>query len=132
MPKDTVIVRCLLCDKHHAQEQLGQGRGLFQFTAHRSHVPSLWEVRKELRLGTRRQELKQKPFRDVTSWLFYSVYYATQDHKHRGGASHSELGPSYISCHSRQLSTDLRVESLLGLFSQLKFPLPRYIEVCVK
>lgn len=59
------------------------------------------------------------PF-DLLSWLFYT----TQDDLPRASIRHSELGPSASIINQDKSPTGLPQGSLMGAFSQLRFPLP--------
>lgn len=56
---------------------------------------------KEAKAGTCRQELKQRPQRNVAYWfslcsLFNLLSYMTEDHLPRGGITHCGLGPPLL------------------------------------
>ena len=83
------------CTKHHAQEASWGGKDLFslyfQTAVHHQRKSGL-----ELKQA-RKQELMQRPWRDVTYWfaspgLLSLLSYNTQDYQPRDGPTHN--GPS--------------------------------------
>jgi hypothetical protein len=89
------VLGFLFLHKHHDQEASWGGKGLFSLHFH----DSVHHQRKsglELK-QVRKQELMQRPWRDVTYWLaspgLISLFsYRTQDYQPRDGTTHK--GPS--------------------------------------
>jgi hypothetical protein len=81
--------------KHHDQEPRWGGKGLFSL---HFHIAVHHQRKSGLQLKqVRKQELMQRPWRDVTYWLaslglLTLLSYRTQDHQSRDGTSHK--GPS--------------------------------------
>jgi hypothetical protein len=82
--------------------------------------------RNSLRAGTCRQELMQRPWRDVTYWLaspglLSLLSYRTQDYQPRGGTTNNGLGralPSLITNWENALQLHLRgISSTYAPFS---------------
>jgi hypothetical protein len=75
------------CTKQHDQEASWEGKGLFSL---HFHITKGSQDRNSDRTGTRRQELMQRPWRDVTYWLaspglLSLLSYRTQNYKPRDG-----------------------------------------------
>jgi hypothetical protein len=93
---DTVLVRVLFLHKHHDQEASRGGKGLFSLHFHTA-VHHQRKSGLELK-QVRKQELMQRPWRDVTYWLASSgllslLSYRTQDYQPRDGTTPN--GPSF-------------------------------------
>ena len=78
---------------------------------------------REVRAGTCRQELKQRPWKDAAyclalhCWLSYLLYTAL-DHLPRGGTAHSGLHPPTPIINQEKALTDLPIsQSDGGIFS---------------
>ena len=90
-----VLVRFYCWDKHHCQKATRGGKGLCCFQFH-STVYYLEKSGQELRAGTWKQELMQRPWRGAAYWLvphgmINLCSYRTQDHQPRDGPSHNGL-----------------------------------------
>ena len=86
----------LFLHKQHDQEASWGGKGLFSL---HFHIVVHHQRKSELELKQiRKQELMQRPRRDVTYWLASSgllslLFYRTQVYQPRDGTTHSGLGP---------------------------------------
>jgi hypothetical protein len=94
------LIRCLSqsfysCTKHHDQEASWGGKGLFSL---HFHIAVHHQTKSGLEIKqVRKQELMQRPWRDVTYWLaspglLSLLSYRTQDYQPRDGITHN--GPS--------------------------------------
>ena len=84
------------CDRHCDLKQAEEDRVYLADTS--DHSPSL----KQVRAGTWRQELMQKPWRGAAYWLALHgllslLSYRTQDHQPRDGPTHNGLGPPPVT-----------------------------------
>ena len=101
-----VLVRVSMPAQHHDQEASQGGKGLFSLhfciAVHHKRKSGL-----ELK-QIRKQELMQKPWRDVTYWLVSSgllslLSYRTQNYQPRDGTTHN--GPSLFDHQLRKCLT---------------------------
>lgn len=132
MPKDTVIVSVYCVMKHHAQEQFGQGKGLFQFTTHRSHIPTVGSQE-----GTQVGDPEagsEAEAREGCGFMACLFCFLIQPRTTEIGVEPPTVSwGHHTSVVIPGSSPQTRMwASLLGLFSPLRAPLLRYIEVCVK
>jgi len=86
----------LFLQKHHDQEANWGGKGLFSLDFHIAlhHQTKSWLKLKQVK----KQELMQRPWRDVTYWLappdlLILLSYRAQDYQPRDGTTHN--GPSH-------------------------------------
>jgi hypothetical protein len=90
--KITYVLGFLFLHKHHDQEASWGGKGLFSL---HFHIAIHYQRRSGLELKqVRKQELMQRPWRDVLYWLaspglLSLLSYRTQDHQPRDGTTHS-------------------------------------------
>jgi hypothetical protein len=80
--------------KHHDQEAIWRGKGLFSLHFHTA-VHLQWKSGLELK-QVRKQELMQRPWRDVLYWLaspglLSLLSYRTQDYQPRDVTTHKGL-----------------------------------------
>lgn len=93
--EDHLVVYLLLCCcEHHDQKQLGNERVCISSQAHDHEGKS----GKEVKAGTRKQELKQRPWEEAASWLAFHgslslISCSPQDPLPRSDIIHSELSP---------------------------------------
>ena len=84
------------CTKHHDQEASWGGKDLFSL---HFHIAVHYQRKSGLELKqVRKQELMQKPWRDVPYWLAFPgllslLSYRTQDYQPRDGTTHNGPGP---------------------------------------
>jgi hypothetical protein len=88
----TVVGGFYSCTKHHDQEASWGGKGLFSL---HFHIAVHHQRKSGLEIKqVRKQELMQRPWRDVTYWLASPGFlrllsYRTQDHQPRDGTTHN-------------------------------------------
>jgi len=81
------------------KKQVGEER---VYSAYTFHTAVHHQRKSGLELKqVRKQELLQRPWRDVTYWLpspalLSLLSYRTQDHQPRDGTTHNGLGPPYL------------------------------------
>jgi len=107
----------LLWKKHHDPKHLGEGRVCLSL-----HFDIICSTT-ELKAGTGRQELKQRPWRITAYWLashglLSLLSCRTEDHQPRDGATHSGLGPLILI-----VKQDNALQAT-PMATQLGFPLP--------
>ena len=84
------------CTKHHDQEASWGGKGVFSFHI---HIAVYHQRKSGLELKhVRKQELMQRPWRDVTYWLaspglLSLLSYRSHIYQPRDGITHNGLGP---------------------------------------
>jgi hypothetical protein len=92
-----IVLRFLFLHKHHDQEASWGGKDLFRLLF---HIAVHHQRKSELELKqVRKQELMQRPWRDVTYWiaspgLLSLLFYRTQDYQPRDGTTHNGLALS--------------------------------------
>lgn len=69
------------------------------------HSPS-W---RELRAGSQRQELNQRPKRNTSYWLAHYLYYTLQTHLPRNGTAHS--GPGSLASINNQKNDPIDIST---------------------
>jgi hypothetical protein len=96
----TLCLRVIIAmRKHHDQKKLEEARVCFPHSSTEQRIIKSSEGNNLSRVGTWRQELMQRPWRDAAYWLaphgFLSLLsYGAQDHQPRNGPTHDGLGLS--------------------------------------
>jgi len=82
-----------------SKKQVGEER---VYSAYTFHIAVYHQRNSGLELKqVRKQELMQRPWKDVTSWLSFPsllslLSYRTQDYQPRDGTTHNGLGPTLL------------------------------------
>jgi hypothetical protein len=106
---------------------------LFVGLKHPHRSPSL----KEVRTGSWRQELTQRPWRGVAYWLASHglrslLFYTTQNHQLRDGPTHKGLGPPHQSLIKKMPYRLATAQSYGGIFSIEVSSSQMTIVACIK
>ena len=96
---ESVLVRVSIpAQSITTKKPVGEERVYSAYTSTLLFITKGSQDRNSLRVRTWRQELMQRPWRDVTYWLaspglFSLLYYRTQDYQPRDGTTHHGLSP---------------------------------------
>ena len=113
----------------HWRKTTWGGKALFDITAHDEGKPG-----QELTAGTRRQELKQRPWGTTPYWLLLYgllslLFYIPQNYMPMAGTTHGRLGPPTQIMNQENIPQTCPQTIVMEAFFLFRVLLPRWLQL---